>query len=301
MNRILTILLATAVILSACSHRTSQDFSEYRDMAYSDIISPLVVGYSTHWDEFSPKDCGLSDVYGYESPCASFANCDIDGDGSPELLIGDDFGDGKYLLYDIFTFDAKSGSAAHLLSGGERDSFTINGSGVICETGSNSAFESFVRYYKIENAALKEIEGPVTEDLMIPEFDKVLRYVAPTMYVAVGSDGELEGQLIKTFDDCYLIEVQDTVRIPKEGVEVQLWSAYDGRGVIYPISPGEYKVFAAGDIDSDTIGSIIYESGYVPDTYPCKGYAPGRFKIDFDGREGYVAESDFSWDYADRF
>ena len=300
MKRILQTILLTS-ILSGCAAGAGQDMAEYRDIAYSDVISPLVVGFSNHWSEFFPSDSGLSDVYCYESPYCAFAQTDIDGDGSPELLVGDCFEDGSYLLYDIFTFDVKSGSLMHLLSGGERDSYVINGSGIIIETGSSSAFDSFTKYYKIENAAIKEIEGPVTEDLMIPQFDMVLRYVAPSAYVAIDSEGFAVGQLVKTYEDSYLIEAQDTTRISKDGVDIQLWSAYDGKGVVSPNSPGEYPVYRSNLCDTDILGQAIYESGYVPETYPCKGYIPGWFKIDFGGTEAYVRTADFSWDFADRF
>ena len=294
-------ILILSFILAGCSAGASRDFSEYREMAYSDIISPLVIGFSTHWTEFSPDESALSNVYGYESPYTAFAQADIDSDGSPELLIGDAFDDGAYQLYDIFTFDPKTLTPVHLLCGSERDSFVINGSGIIVETGSNSAFDSFTKYYRIEKSGLKEIEGPITDDLMALKFDKVLRYVAPSMYVAVGTGGETAGQLIKTFDDGYLVEVQDTVRISKEGVDIQFWSAYDGKGVVFPASPGSYPVFSAGSADSGILGQIIYESGIVPEAYPCKGYIPGWLKIGFNGTEGFVHESDFSWDFESRF
>lgn len=275
------------------------DCNEASEIAYSDIISEIVVGYQTHWSETSPEDSGLSSVYRYESEYGSFARKDIDGDGIEELLIGDDFGDGTYQLYDIFTFDSNKRSPVHILSGGERDSFVLSGSGIIVESGSSSAFESFVRYYKIENAAAKEYSGLVEEDLMALQFEKFLRYVAPTAYVAI-KNGDLQGHLIKTFDDCYLIEVQDTVRIAREGVEIQLWSAFDGKGVIYPSVPGKYPVYKLPEKDSVALGEIEYESGYAPQTFACLGYIPGWFKIIYAGKVGFVDEKEFTWDIADR-
>ena len=301
MNRMKTFIPILALIALCTSCRTpSEPAEDYCEMAYSDIISELVIGYKTHWAEFSPEDSGFSPVFAYESEYGAFARMDINGDGVNELLLADDFGEGNCQIYDIYTFNPQTLTPVHLLSGGERDSFVLNGQGVIIETGSNSAFESICRYWKIEDGNLKEVDGEVEEDLLILPFEPVLRYVAPTAYVAL-KGGELQGQLIKIYEDSYLLEVQDTVRIPREDIDIELWSAFDGKGVVCPADPGEYPVYAMKDCDSSPAGTIVYESGYVPDTFKCLGYAPGWFKIDFGGQTGYVREEHFRWDFADRF
>lgn len=293
----LALFLPLAVSL-VCSCKSEEDWSDLCETAYSDVISTLVVGFSTHWGEFLPDEVGLSDVYGYESPCLSFAQQDINGDHIPELLIGDDFSEGDYHLYDIYTFDTKSGGIVHLLCGGERDSFVVTGDGVIVEDASNSAFDSKTNYYVIEGTELRQVEGS-EEALLMPEFDRVLRYVAPSAYVAV-KDGEILGELLRSLDDCYLVCLKDSVRVSKEGVEIQHWSAFDGCGVVYPEESGEYQVYESRSTESPVRGDICCPEGCAPRTLICTGYNPGWFTVDYEGSESFVPEELFTWDFTDR-
>lgn len=297
------ILLPVLLLLAAaCSSRKTNgttDNLEACEIAYSDIVGYIVTGYRCHWDECSPEDMYLSDVYRYESVCGAFARKDINGDGIEELLLGDDFGEGRYALYDIFTMNPKTGDIIHLMSGGERDNYVINGSGLIVERGSNSASDSFTKCYRIENLDAVEADG-TDDDLMALDFDKFMRYVAPSALVAL-QGGETAGQLIKDCGDTYLVEIQDTVHIAKAGVEIELWSAFDGRGVVYPKDFGQAPVYSSADESSEVLGTIAYEEGSVPETCPCKGYAPAWFRIDYNGRDAFVPESLFEWDFVDRF
>lgn len=297
MKKPLFFLTLAVILLAGC--KSEEDYSEFCDIAYSDVISTLVTGCASHWEEFLPGEAGLSAVYGYESPLLSFAQQDIDGDRVPELLIGDDFGEGDYQLYDIYTFNKETGDIVHLLCGGERNSFVVNGQGVIVETASNSAFETQTNFYVIENSALEQVES--AEDDRLPlDFDRVLRYVAPSTYVAV-KDGEILGRLLKTFDDCYLVEIQDSVRVAKQGVEIRLWSAYDALGVVYPAEPGTYTVYETRSTESYPLGTIVYEEGNLPPTFKCLGYSPGWLSVEFEESEAFVPEDLWSWDFVDRF
>ena len=282
-----------------CDISVTEEDLELCDIAYSDIISFIVQGYKCRWDGFSPDEMGLSYVYAYESEFCGFCQADIDGDGVPELLIGDDFGEGNYAIYDIFTFDVSSRSPMHLLCGGERDSFVIGGRGVIIETGSNSAEDSFTRFYEIMSPGLVEIDC-AEDDIMTLEFDHFMRYVAPGCYVAL-EEGEVLGQLVRTLDEGYEIEAQDVAVRPKEGICIEFWSAWDGKGVVFLQEPGTAPVHADADAGSEVIGTVVYEEGYCPDSYPCLGYTPGWFKIESGASEGFVPEAVCSWDFADRF
>ena len=89
-------------------------------------------------------------------PWCSVPSLNINGDDIPELLLGDKFEDGSTVLYDIYTIHPKTASLIHLASGGERDRFTVSESGTIIENGSNSAFESFTKAYRIKKGKLVE-------------------------------------------------------------------------------------------------------------------------------------------------
>jgi len=171
-------LLTLTLAITACG--THIDYSE-EFTGYDDRISYIVEGYIMHWDGFAPENLELSYIYKYESPNGGFVKYDLDGDGTEELLMGDQFENGDYQIYDIFTFDKSTGDIIHLFCGGERDWCTLNGSGVIIETGSNSAIESITQYYILKNLKLKKIDGgkAVTNDLLPLKMDKFINYVQP--------------------------------------------------------------------------------------------------------------------------
>lgn len=150
---------------------TPAEIEEYGEIGYSDIVSFIVVGYQIHWEEGGPEVLDLSSVYSYCSPYAGFAMKDINGDGIKELMIGDQFEDGSYALYDIYTINPKDASLIHLAKGGERDRFVINGSGIIVETGSNSADDSFTRGFTISGGELVPVDA-WDDDLMALELEK---------------------------------------------------------------------------------------------------------------------------------
>ena len=134
---------------------------------YEGLLTFLHDGFKDHWEEFDPSDRDLSDVWGYCSEYVSYSEHDIDGNGIPELILADSFDDWNYLIYDIFTFNEESGTLVHLAKGGERDTFQVNGDGVIIESGSNSAYDSFQRGFIIEDCRLTEIRGNAWHDDML--------------------------------------------------------------------------------------------------------------------------------------
>lgn len=194
-----TFYVAAAVLSAAAcgNHLTKGQVIEYGEIGYADIVSYIVVGYQTGWKDMDPGEMNLSPVYSYSSPYAGFAKKDIDGDGFDELLIGDRFEDGTYALYDIYCFNKKNASLIHLASGGERDTFTITGNGIIVENGSNSAFDSFTKGFRIKNDSLVEVKL-WEESLMSLDLEKFSDLARPQQlcggYTAQReiTDGEME-------------------------------------------------------------------------------------------------------------
>jgi len=162
----------SALLNVSCRNSAGNVSVEDEFTGYDDIISLIIEGYAVKWDGISPEENGLSSIYLYRSQYGGFAIEDIDGDGTDELILGDQFDDGSYQIYDLYTHDSTTGDMYHLFCGGERDYCTVNGDGIICECGSNSAADSFVRYYKIKNLKLKELKGQsVNMDLRNFDFE----------------------------------------------------------------------------------------------------------------------------------
>lgn len=174
------LLGASILMLAGCgSHLTKEQVIDYGEIGYADIVSYIVVGYQTDWKDMDPKEMNLSPVYTYSSPYAGFTEMDIDGDGYDELLIGDQFEDGSYALYDIYCFNKKDASLIHLASGGERDTFIITGTGVIVESGSNSADDSFTKGYRISKDKLEEVTGGWDRSLMPVKLERFSELAKP--------------------------------------------------------------------------------------------------------------------------
>lgn len=192
-------ILMTALAAVACgnsrnSNRTTpeEDMVEYGKIGYADIVSFIVQGYQCKWDGISPEDQGLSYIYSYGSEYAGFAEVDINGDGIDELLIGDQFEDGQYDLYDIYSINPADGSLYHLAKGGERDRFKVNGDGVITEYGSNSADDSFSKGYVIKDGKLEEVQE-WHDSLLDIKLERFVDLAFPKQLVgAFGNQREIE-------------------------------------------------------------------------------------------------------------
>lgn len=176
------ITIALALCLSSCSKQTKKELSlteeeqemvSYGEIGYADIVSFIVQGFQSKWEQMNPEDQGLSSVYKYCSPDCGFAQLDINGDGIKELLIGDQFENGSVNLYDIYSINPKDGSLYHLASGGERDWYTVNHLGILIEHASNSAFDSYEKGWEIKNGKLEKIKADAWEEtLMKMEMEK---------------------------------------------------------------------------------------------------------------------------------
>ena len=168
MNKNKSVILLSGVLLllsCGCQPKLSkEEVIDYGEIGFSDIVSYIVVGYQSHWEDMDPDEMKLSSVYRYCSPYCGFCQKDINGDDIPELLLGDRFEDGSTVLYDIYTIHPKTASLIHLASGGERDRFTVNESGTIIEEGSNSASDSFTKAYRIKKGKLVEMKAVTLED-----------------------------------------------------------------------------------------------------------------------------------------
>lgn len=310
---VLLAVIAAAVALGAFvmfRHRHKVDYMEFFGIGYSDMISFVVQGYQCHWQNMSPESMDLSPVYAYESEFGAFIEYDIDGDGVGELLMGEQAEDGSYQIYDIFTFNRRNGETIQLFSGGERDWCTLGGNGIIIENGSNSAFESFTKYWKLKNRKLKvadaaDVSGTAPEILM----DKFVNYSrnanahvspGPEMKVVIMEDGHV-GRYSGEDEKYYFVSIQDDFKVEKTEAKIELWRAAEGYGIIYLKDFGTRDVLMEKNENAYVVGKMLYEEGYCPETYPCLGYLDGWFKTKVDGKEGYIRESEVNWDAINTF
>lgn len=270
---IIAVIALGLLFLAEARIRPVRDYSEYFT-GYDDRISFIVEGYQMHWEGFSPENLELSYIYKYESPCGGFAKHDLDGDGVEELLLGDQFENGDYQIYDIFTFNKSTGDIIHLFCGGERDWCTFNGSGVIIETGSNSADDSFTNCYVIKNLKLKKLgkRQPVTQDLLALDMDRFINYAKPEMLCGgYTQQHELSEEDLVVFrnvlGDGSFTPLSVATQVVA-GLNYRFWCRYDDKSAdspghcfitIYRSLQGELSLSAIQDEDGGPEAKVIID------------------------------------------
>lgn len=81
---------------------------------------------------------------------------DLDGNGTPELLMGGDWSDGYTPIFNIYKLE--DGKAERLLYGWNRNQYWLCANGAIGNCGSNGAGDSNYSYYRYEDGELKRLE-----------------------------------------------------------------------------------------------------------------------------------------------
>lgn len=102
-------------------------------------------------------------------------------------------------------------------------------------------------------------------------------------------------------DETYTCNIQDTFSVPKEDAHVELWSASDGKGVVYLKEPGFRPSYSEPDPVSAIVLDLVYEEGCVPETYSCLGLTDGWYKIDMGESPSYIEAQYVNWDAIDTF
>lgn len=124
---------------------------------------------------------------------------------------------------------------------------------------------------------------------------------SPSMKVVVDVDGFV-ARYISEDDEAFYASTQDSpITILKHGAEVKTYYAAKGQGIVYMYDYGTLNVYKKPNEKSKVIGSLEYEAGYVPNTYPCLGYKKGWFKVKVNDKTGYVHKDNVAWDAVDSF
>ncbi|MCQ2339148.1 MAG: SH3 domain-containing protein, partial [Paludibacteraceae bacterium] len=150
----------------------------------------------------------------------------------------------------------------------------------------------------------------VSIDNYLPSQSKYLSTWASK--VVMTSDGGLY-RFIGTSGDSYLVEAQDYGLVPKEGASVETFSAENGQGIL-TIKNKEFKsvnIRRQPTTKSDVIGRIKDKRGELPVVLKCLGMAEERnvnggleyywYKVEVNGKTGYVREDLMMWDAVDTY
>ena len=87
---------------------------------------------------------------------------DLDGDGTSELLLGADWGDGYGVIFNIYRLDGAK--AVRVVDGWNRSRWYLCTDGSLAHEGSDGASEGTYSYYRYENGALRHLETVISLD-----------------------------------------------------------------------------------------------------------------------------------------
>ena len=108
--------------------------------------------------EFS-SDLSAANDY-YQTP--GWLLRDLDGDGTPELLLGADWGSGHTVIFNIYRSDGKR--ALRVVDGWNRSRWYLCTNGCLANEGSSSASERSFSYYRYADGTLQHLESLLSID-----------------------------------------------------------------------------------------------------------------------------------------
>jgi len=133
------------------------------------------------------------------------------------------------------------------------------------------------------------------------EFDESYGYGSQRETLVFDAQDILEGKLLFTDGDVYVVKMTDYVEVPVEGRHLVTYSADDGQGFVYT-HRSKVNVREAPDTDSSKVAKLpTCPEGEIPQTFPCLGFEFGWYKIRIDDKVGYVRGDLVTWDCADVF
>lgn len=123
--------------------------------------------------------------------------------------------------------------------------------------------------------------------------------------VVVEKDGR-ESRYIADSGDNFFVEVQDYGLVPKAGASVEQREARNGQGFVS--LRGEIRranVRQEPSLKAKVLFTLDNPEGMLPESYPCLGFVSHKeangyykwwYKVDLDGKIGYISESLVIWD-----
>lgn len=125
---------------------------------------------------------------------------------------------------------------------------------------------------------------------------------AQSMKMVVDSNNHIIGRWVSTNPQTFTVLVQDDFEVPKEGNRVVMFRAEKGHGILFrnPIRTGKINVRNTPST-SGTIVTQIPEDEGIPTTYKCLGKEADWYKVNVNGKVGYVRDDMMEWDGMDTF
>ena len=129
---------------------------------YRELVAALTACLENNWEELSPSDLGVSDIFAYgEKANMGWLQRDVNADGIDELLLGEvTQGEWTSPIYNLYTLNA-DGEAERVLEGWERNRWYLLEDGTLVNEGASSAFESFCDPYGLVNGELVPVNRTV--------------------------------------------------------------------------------------------------------------------------------------------
>ena len=99
--------------------------------------------------------------------------------------------------------------------------------------------------------------------------------------------------------DYYIIGIgQETEKVPKGRCQVELWAAQDGHGYLYVSAKAKNgaDVYKEATPDAPFLTKLPAPADNdIPECYPCLGKTGSWYKINVDGKTGYVKAGEVAW------
>lgn len=190
----------TATISEESDNKAILDeFVETVRIAYKDCVE------NESYDKLDEIE-GLSPVFSYgkaNSDILGYCYLDLDGDGTEELLFGEDgAGEWNGVIYGIYT--VRDGKVHCVEYGGERNRFFYCGNGIIENNGADAAWYSYHRFSKYSDGGFELIEAVICDGER--SFDEPFFYMT-------GGQTEEEAVPISEEQALEIIEGYDTVDV----------------------------------------------------------------------------------------
>lgn len=154
-------LLCVTVFLAGCAAAEAEPGQNLETVpaVYQQILDRYGKALRENWSGQQLVDAGMNlMIRDVASETVGYALEDLDGDGTPELILGAVSGDEFYgkLVFQLYTLD-DSGAAVQVLGSMDRDCYYYAGGALFAHVGSGGADNEFATTVKLENKALTDL------------------------------------------------------------------------------------------------------------------------------------------------